>query len=64
MFDDFVYMIPRAFGYTMSKSFYKYLENNKNKDLLKSDDKSLKESKKNEEKNNPKYVNLGYTKTF
>ena len=62
MFDD-IHMIPRAFGYTMSKSFYKYLEN-KDKDLSNKDDKSLKKEKTNEKNNKSKYINLGYTKTF
>ena len=48
MFDDFIHMIPRAFGYRMSKSFYIYLENCENSEL-----ENYKDKKKvnNTEKN-------------
>ena len=68
MFDDFIHMIPRAFGYTMAKSFYTYIDTNKvkeNKEKEISEDLSEKKeevSDKNEKKD--KNVNLVITKGF
>ena len=65
MFDDFIHMIPRAFGYTMAKSFYTYIDTNKvkeNKEEENSKDLSEKKEKKSEK--NDKDVNLVITNGF
>ena len=65
MFDDFIHMIPRAFGYTMAKSFYTYIDTNKvkeNKENNSSTDSS--EKKEDVSDKNDKDVNLVITKGF
>ena len=71
MFDDFIHMIPRAFGYTMAKSFYTYIDTNKVKDNKEKKEKEISEelSEKKEEvsdknEKNDKNVNLVITKGF
>ena len=65
MFDDFIHMIPRAFGYTMAKSFYTYIDTNKVKENK--ENKSSKDSSEKKEEisdKNDKNVNLVITKGF
>ena len=74
MFDDFIHMIPRAFGYRMSKSFYVYLENCENSKLENYKDKKVNDIEKNiskelsekkdklTDKKKKGYLNLGFLK--
>ena len=65
MFDDFIHMIPRAFGYTMAKSFYTYIDTNKVKEKKeKENSKDLSEKKEDVSDKNDKDVNLVITKGF
>ena len=49
MFDDFIHMIPRAFGYTMAKSFYTYIDTNKVKEKKESKEENSKDLSEKEE---------------
>ena len=67
MFDDIIQMIPRAFGYTMAKSFYTYIDKNKVKDNKDNKDKNVSKDsfeKDTDIKIKDKKINLLLTKGF
>lgn len=67
MFDDIIHMIPRAFGYTMAKSFYTYIDTDKVKDNKDSKDKNVSKDlfeKDTDIKIKDKKINLIATKGF